>query len=106
MERKVIDLSPFTLFGGQRSLNLGGKDYGTEVREKLNLDSFEEESMPCEIVIPEYIDFISTGFFVGLFGPSIHTLKTVEEFHTRYMFTAPNQVLSDISHGILRIYEM
>ena len=106
MERISIDLEPFTVFDGSPVHNLAGKEYGSKIREKLNLETVEKESTLCEILIPDYIDYISTGFFAGLFGPSTTILETVDSFSAHYAFVAPDVVIEDIDYGIARIYRM
>ena len=106
MKRNSINLEPFTVFKGSPDHNLAGKDYGSEIREKLGLESLEKAGTPCEVLIPDHIDYISTGFFVGLFGPSIAKLNTIDAFNAHYTFVAPDVVTQDIQYGIARIYRM
>lgn len=88
--------------------SVSGRDLGLEVREKLELESFDENSEVCKIVIPDTLENINPSYFLGLFGKSIRTLSEIK-FREKYKFVITSEkpevvksLKEDIEVGIRR----
>ena len=100
----TIDLTRYTVSGGRPVLNLAGFEYGRNVRKNLNLSQLDRGPGPHVVLVPPYVDYISTGFFDGLFGESVDVLDSPAAFRRHYRFEASDLVMGDIDNGIARLY--
>lgn len=66
-----------------------GRDRGESLRAHYKLDSLDVEREPIRVVIPDDTWTVSSSFFLGLFGPSVRRLGSVDEFKRKYNFVAP-----------------
>lgn len=80
----VID---FNLFGGPV---YAGRSQGEQARVAAKLDELDGSSSPVQVVIPDNAYTLSSGFFLGLFGPSIQAAGTPKAFFEHYCFQAPD----------------
>ena len=81
--------------------SLGGRERGIEARQRLNLDSLENDCEEIVFVIPDYISGFHTSFFAGMFSPSINKLNNSrKEFEKKYKFQARDIVLNQIYDAI------
>lgn len=82
-------------------LVLSGRELGYEIREKMKFDKKDIDREKYNIIFPENIISISTSFFLALFGESVRTLKTKEEFLNKYKFSCDTNMMLNINDGII-----
>lgn len=76
----VVD---FAKFGGPVYV---GRALGKQARSRLGLDRVDAEGLAVVVRIPPTTFSVNSSFFLGLFGPSIRSAGTREEFLRRYTF--------------------
>lgn len=82
---------------------LSGRDFGTQVRQKLKLDEIDKTEEQVIIVIPDDIWSLNSSYFIGVFEKSIHYLGE-ENFRKKYLFQySNNYILENIEQGIADI---
>jgi hypothetical protein len=79
--------------------NLAGKERGISARSYFKLDQLEQEATTIDVIVPEYLDTVSTSYFLGLFSPSVKHMG-IEGFKKKYKFIADDVLLTQINHGI------
>lgn len=87
----TIDLARYHTAGVRL---MSGRDRGVLVREKVDLDVLDAAlaATPGSTVtvrIPAEVIFVSSSFYLGLFGPSIRRLGA-QAFEERYLFEGPH----------------
>ena len=83
MEVIKIDLN---LFKSDKSSVFTGRPQGKAVREKLNLDKYDNDvSIQVVITIPENTSSFNPSFYLGLLFPSYQNLG-IEQFDRKYSF--------------------
>lgn len=93
-----IDLNKFKNSG---SRVLSGRNEGKKAREKLNLDSVDNDAENVSVIFPEDIISLNSSFFLGLFGPSVRNLGE-NEFVKKYTFICPDFIKKSVNDGIER----
>ena len=78
-----------------------GRDEGTLVRKKLNLDEFDDTDDTMHLYISSEVHSITSSFFLSCFGPSIRNLGEIE-FRRKYIFECDTVLLSNVDDGISR----
>lgn len=83
MEVIKIDLN---LFKSDKSSVFTGRPQGKAVREKLNLDKYDNDvSIQVVFTIPENTSSFNPSFYLGLLFPSYQNLG-IEQFDRKYSF--------------------
>lgn len=70
-----------------------GRDRGESLRIKLRIEEFDNDSEVVEILIPASTYTVSSSFFLGLFGPSVRKLGSVNKFWEKYKLSAPESLI-------------
>lgn len=96
----TIRLHELTDNGATR--NLAGKERGERAREHFKLNQLDQQPDEVEVEAPDYLDNISSSYFLGMFSPSIEKLGGEEGFLKKYKFTATQHIRRAITHGIAR----
>jgi hypothetical protein len=79
---------------------LSGRDFGIQLRQKLELDKIDNIEEQVTIIIPSDIWALNSSYFIGVFGKSILMLGE-EKFRKKYLFQCSNNyVLENIEQGI------
>lgn len=79
---------------------ISGRDLGIQQRKRHNLDRLEDKETTIKIEIPENIIFLSSSFFLGMFGDSVRKYRTKEEFLKKYNFITSPELEPNIEDGI------
>lgn len=88
-------------FKNPNSKVLSGRKEGKSVRDRLSLDTVDNNSEVVKVIFPEDIISLNSSFFLGLFGPSVRYLGK-EKFEMKYIFEAPKFIKNSIDDGIVR----
>ena len=96
----MINLAELTDNGKYR--NLAGKERGINARVHFDIAKLDDTDTNVEVEIPDFIDGISSSFFLGLFTPSLDKLGSRERFLLKYHFQAPQEVLAQVDAAIRR----
>jgi hypothetical protein len=91
----VIDLSVLN------SPLLVGREVGAQCRSKFGLEVEDVIFYPVEVHIPDSTYSMSSSFFLGMFGRSIHTAGSAETFFEKYQFKA-NHLLRRVIEACVR----
>lgn len=80
---------------------LVGKVFGSNIRKILDLNTIDKNNEIVIVQIPESILFMTTSFFIGLFGPSVVKLNKYG-FKNKYNFVCNKMIYEVIEDGISR----
>jgi hypothetical protein len=79
-----------------------GRDRGTRLREQICLDEVDASGETVEVRIPTDTYTITTGFFLGLFGPSVVRLGSKDDFYRKYQYRGPAFIKRDFDGYVAR----
>lgn len=79
---------------------ISGRDLGKKQRKYHKLSEYEKKYDVIEIVIDKNIIFLSSSFFLGMFGDSVRMCGSKEKFKEKFKFVANEQLKSNIEDGI------
>ena len=79
---------------------ISGRDLGFKQRKFHKLDELEDNYDEIEIAIDNNIIFLSSSFFLGMFGESVRKCGNKENFIQKFIFKSNNQLKSNIEDGI------
>lgn len=82
MENSTIKLQTFRKNGSRM---FSGREFGLEVREKIDLDNKDKDDKCYEIIVSDDTIAINSSFFGGLFSESVYVLG-VDRFREKYIF--------------------
>ncbi len=78
-------------YRGRNSTIFSGRSEGKEAREKLKIDSCDDNLNQKYIIeIPDDTTSFNPSFFLGFFFPSIKKIGTMEAFHDKYSIPLSN----------------
>lgn len=66
-----------------------GRAVGEALRALMLLDEADERGQPVVLHVPANTYTVSSGFFLGLFGPSIRKAGSAQAFRQRVSIEAP-----------------
>jgi hypothetical protein len=90
LEPFVIDL---VAYGGPV---YSGRAAGEHLRSELQLDQVDASGMPIVFRVPAGTYTVSSGFFLGLLGPSIRQCSTEQAFLDRVTLDVPEFLLESL----------
>ena len=94
-DKTVLDL---TKLGGRVYV---GRPNGRMARDYFKVENIEKENQfPVSVIFPDDARTLTSSFFLGMFGKSVRTAGTRDEFYSRYKFNANKQILEEIELGI------
>lgn len=79
---------------------ISGRELGYKQRKYHKMNRIEDENEEICIYIDEKIIFMSSSFFLGMFGDSVRKCKTKEKFKKKFIFEANSQLDNNIEDGI------
>ena len=79
---------------------ISGRDLGFKQRKHHKLDELENNNDQFEIKIANNIIFLSSSFFLGMFGDSVRKCGSKEKFKQKFIFKTNGQIESNIEDGI------
>ena len=79
---------------------ISGRDLGFKQRKYHKLDELEDNNDIIEIKIEDNIIFLSSSFFLGMFGESVRKCGSKEKFKEKFVFKTNGQIESNIEDGI------
>lgn len=79
---------------------ISGRDLGFRQRKHHKLDELEDTNDVIEINIANNIIFLSSSFFLGMFGDSVRKCGSKEKFKEKFIFKSNGQLESNIEDGI------
>lgn len=79
---------------------ISGRDLGFKQRRHHKLDELEDTNEEIEIIIADNIIFLSSSFFLGMFGDSVRKCGSKEKFKEKFIFKTNGQIESNIEDGI------
>ncbi|MCI8498930.1 MAG: hypothetical protein HFG33_06040 [Bacilli bacterium] len=79
---------------------ISGRDLGFKQRKYHKLDELEENNDIIEVKIADNIIFLSSSFFLGMFGDSVRKCGSKEKFKEKFIFKTNGQIESNIEDGI------
>lgn len=79
---------------------ISGRDLGFKQRKLHKLDELENNNDKIEIKVADNIIFLSSSFFLGMFGESVRKCGTKEKFKEKFIFKTNGQIESNIEDGI------
>ena len=79
---------------------ISGRDLGIRQRNYHKLDLIEDNNDKIEIKISDNIIFLSSSFFLGMFGDSVRKCGNKEKFKEKFIFKSNSQIDSNIEDGI------
>lgn len=79
---------------------ISGRDLGFKQRKYHKLNDLEDKYDKVEVFIADNIKFLSSSFFLGMFGDSVRKCKTKEKFKEKFIFKTNGQIESNIEDGI------
>jgi hypothetical protein len=85
---------------------LGGRVYvgrpaGVLARKHFKIEEYEnQENFPIEVHFPENARTLTSSFFLGMFGNSVRTAGSRDNFLKRFIFKANKQILAEVNAGI------
>lgn len=94
---KVLDLAQYR---SPNSKVFSGRARGERVRTEENLDRFDNSDEKIIVKIPDDVFSFNTSFFLGLFGKSVRSAGSREEFRRKFIFQSPDYLEVDIEGGI------
>ena len=65
---------------------ISGRDLGFKQRKYHKLDELEENNDTIEIKVADNIIFLSSSFFLGMFGDSVRKCGSKEKFKEKFIF--------------------
>lgn len=86
--------------GSKDIFAISGRDLGYKQRKHHKIDKLEEINEQLEIDIDPKIIFMSSSFFLGMFGDSVRKCGTKEKFKEKFIFKANSQLNNNIEDGI------
>lgn len=75
---------------GNNSSIFSGRSEGKDVRERLRIDEYDNDSEQYIVEIPNDTTSFNPSFFLGLFFPSIKKMGSLELFLHKYNITLSN----------------
>ena len=75
-----------------------GRDRGKSVRDAVDLDARDLEPGTVDVVVPQDTLYVSSSFFLGLFGKSVRTLGE-DAFRAKYRFSG-GDITSTLDAGV------
>ncbi len=101
MSKKVLKINLIDGIPNSKDIfAISGRELGYKQRKNHKLDTLENEYKTIEIFIDEKIIFLSSSFFLGMFGDSIRKCKTKENFLEKFRFKTNGQLENNIEDGI------
>lgn len=101
MDKKILKINLLDSIPGSKDIfAISGRDLGYKQRKHHKLDTEEDKYECIEIYIDERIIFLSSSFFLGMFGDSVRKCKTRDTFKEKFKFIANDQLNSNIEDGI------
>lgn len=79
---------------------ISGRDLGFKQRKYHKLNELEDNNNIIEIKIEDNIIFLSSSFFLGMFGESVRKCGSKEKFKEKFIFKTNGQIESNIEDGI------
>lgn len=79
---------------------ISGRDLGFKQRKHHKLNELEDDNDIIEIEIANNIIFLSSSFFLGMFGESVRKCGSKEKFKEKFIFKTNGQIESNIEDGI------
>lgn len=79
---------------------ISGRELGYKQRKHHKLDSLEDEYEKIEVTIDDKIIFLSSSFFLGMFGDSVRKCQSKERFLEKFIFKTNGQLDNNIEDGI------
>jgi hypothetical protein len=95
-EQRVID------FGKYNGPVYTGRDRGARLRAELGLDRVDTSDETVDVRIPDDTYTVTSSFFLGLFGPSVVTLGSKDQFFRKYRFRVPPFLRPDVDGYVAR----
>lgn len=83
-----------TIFG------VSGRPLGQKQRKILEIEKIEEEYEAITVVVPSHILYMSSSFFLGLFGKSVRKYGGSTAFLTKYIFKCSKDIMVSVEEGI------
>lgn len=96
MATTAIDFAAFN------SRVLVGRPRGEQARKKYMLDNIDEDGGQVDINVPSNIYSVNSSFFLGLFGPSVVSAGSRQNFFSRYRFTASSELMERFEGYVAR----
>ncbi|WP_345875370.1 hypothetical protein [Shewanella algae] len=94
-EEKVIN---FNKLAGKVYI---GRPDGALARKYFKLDEVDREhSYPVKVIFPADAKTITSSFFLGMFGKSVLSAGTKEQFMKNFVFDANPRILNEVEIGI------
>lgn len=101
MNKKKVTIN---LLDGIKDANkifaISGRDLGIKQRKHHKLNELEDNNEKIIVKIPSNIYFLSSSFFLGMFGESVRKCKTKEHFKEKFEFETNGKIDSNIEDGI------
>ena len=82
---------------------ISGRDLGFKQRKHHKLDEVEDNNDKIEIKIAENIIFLSSSFFLGMFGESVRKCGSKEKFKEKFIFKTNGQNYFNLKERLLQI---
>jgi hypothetical protein len=70
-----------------------GRDRGEALRKQLHIEEFDDDNASVNVIIPASTYTVSSSFFLGMFGPSVRKLGSLELFWKKFQFNAPKPLM-------------
>lgn len=101
MKNKVLKINLLDGIPGSKGIfAISGRELGYKQRKHFKIDKIEDDYDKIEIIIDEKILFMSSSFFLGMFGESVRKCGTKEKFKEKFIFKANSQLDNNIEDGI------
>lgn len=84
---------------GKLLKSISGRDLGEKQRKKFNLDLEDGAEGLVEVLVGEKILFVSSSFFLGMFGDSVRKFGSKDEFYKKYKFVCKDIALDSIDEA-------
>lgn len=101
MKNKIITIDLLDgIPNSKKIFAISGRDLGFKQRKHHKLDEIENNNDKIEIKVADNIIFLSSSFFLGMFGESVRKCGTKEKFKEKFIFKTNGQIESNIEDGI------
>lgn len=80
--------------------SISGRDLGERQRKLFELDLEDKSKDLIEVNIGSNILFVSSSFFLGMFGDSVRKFGSKEEFYKKYKFIGKTIAKDSIDEAI------
>ena len=98
---KVINILEFVDVDNCSEIStLAGREYGKLQRGNHNLEELDCNDDVITVNIPKNIIFMSSSFFLGMFGESVRKRRDELSFKEKYVFKCSENVNKNIDNGI------